>query len=225
MSAFRDENFLPNTFQEITPNVSGNFAQTNRVRLTSQNFETSIDFPIMGIVINKNPIKPGGANIGPIEEFIDNSIDYFSRVLKCFPRKGTRLSVVTTNIMPEMSESKLQHIFKHIISPSPFYVANQPTEWKFGLDSRIPLKIKGKNEIINVLTSMNLIKEKASINPQLQNILPNNRVLVQIDINTFQGKIDPRFDSRSIKEFYKKSVELRQNILSEWEDYLNGTSK
>lgn len=220
LEIFQDKGFLPNTFQELLPNPSGNM-NINRIRMISQNLEWSIEIPSIGIIISKNPLDSKGSNLDTIEDFIDISIEYFSRILNVFPRNGNRLSLLTLQMLPEMPIKKVHKIFNSVIKPSPFYEKNVPNEWRFLLDSRVPIKIHGKQEIFNVNTSMNYVQDFTSDIPQVQKINLNNRIIIQMDINTFQGKIDPRFDLKSTIEFFKESLKLNKKILSEWGDYLD----
>jgi hypothetical protein len=106
MLLFRDENFIPSTFQEISQ--SG--VQT-RIRFSSLNNEWAINFGTDRISIEKNPTDIKGKNLGKIEDFTEYACKLLGRTLSEINKKGNRISLVTTGLLNEMPPERLNKIY------------------------------------------------------------------------------------------------------------------
>ena len=101
MTEFMDKGFIPTVFQEI--NVSNPQPQ-NRFALQSSNNEWRINFASMRIDIEKNPTDFKGNNMGTESDFCNTVKDFYSRILRKYPKKANRLAFVSRFLLNEMSD-------------------------------------------------------------------------------------------------------------------------
>jgi len=217
LSLFQDRGLLPNTYQEIGFLPSA--APQARLRLSSPDNEWVIEFETPRINIEKNAIKPFGANLGPPEEFTRNAIGFLDRILGRFPKKANRLSLVTDGLMGEMPETKLQDLYPRLLVPLDFYEQNPPLNWNSRSVARIFIDLDGNREQLNVITQVNRVHGQFV---EEGNVTPYDRIQVVIDINTYQGNTDPRFQIAAVRAFYPEALKIRERLLSALKERLNG---
>jgi hypothetical protein len=216
LDMFRDNEFLPSTFQEIKDGIAEPRA---RLRLSSQDHEWLIDFNSERIVVNKLGIKAMGANMGTVEEFAKKVVELTKRILGEFPKKGTRLALVTEGLMKEMSAEKLGAIYQRVFRPVPFYGEHSPYEWKSRSVAKIEREINAVQEVLNVICDVNRIHGEFT---KPDGMVDFDRIQVGFDINTHQGNKETRFEIDSAVDFYQKAIELRSDLLSQLEGLING---
>jgi hypothetical protein len=216
LEMFRDKGFLPSTFQEIRlPNPTPEI----RLKLSSPDQEWAIDLDTARLSFTKNSIKPKGINLGTVEGFIRDVIDFCSRLLRRFPKKASRLSLVTEGLMREMQEEELRLIYEKLFKPIPFYQANPSIGWQSRYVARVQENIQGNSELINVVTWINRTRGKLA---DLAGLLPFDRIEIKFDINTFQGNTDTRFGIESVSPFLQSALELRARLIRELEVHFYG---
>jgi hypothetical protein len=223
LDIFRDKEFLPSTFQEISP---GSMELKNRLNLASPNNEWTITIPRDRIIIQKNLLNFNNKNLGTIDDFAKDSLNFFSRILKKFPRTGHRISLLSTMVSDEISDDKMQKIYKNIFNPPGIYKTHHSEEWKANMAIRKPIRIGDKEDDLNVISVLLWLNDNP--NPIQYGILPffdlsvlKNRILIEFDTNTYQGRIESRFNIDSIGEYFIMLAELQKSLLDEWEPVLN----
>jgi len=217
LDSFRDKGFLPNTFQEIEITPTGPRPQV-RLRLSPPDEEWGIEIALNRITFNKSAIKPKGSNMGRVEDFVKEVVDFCGRIQRRFPRKANRLSLVTGGLLREMPEERLQQIYTRLFQPVTFYTENPPVEWELASVARVTLTINSKDEKLNVNTRIKRLQGRLA---QPSGFMPFDRIELLFDINTFQGTREPRFDVEAVSDFFLKAAELRATLLKQMEDYLN----
>lgn len=213
---FRDKGFLPSTFHEIRPPVA---VPMPRLRLLSPDDEWNIDFDSHRIVFQKKGTKPKGSNLGSPENFAKDVVDFCRRILDRFPKKGNRLSLLTEEFLFEMPEERLRRIYTQLFQPIKFYSENQPVEWNFRTVARIPVQINGNDEKLNTITCLDRVQGHLAMPDGIE---PFDRIRVIFDINTFQDNVEARFGMKSVTDFYPTALNVREKLLSELEDHING---
>ncbi len=221
LKLFQDKKFLPNIFQEINP---GSITPENRIGLVSPNNEWIINITRDRIVIQKNLLSFEKPNLGSIDEFAIEAKNFFKRILKEFPRNGTRISLVTTFATKQISDDKMQPIFKSLFMPPEFYSTNDSAEWQSKMVAKIPIRINEKKDMLNVISTLKWVKE----NPILYGLIPlfdlsvlANSVLIEFDINTHQNLKEPRISTSSIEEYFEIIIKTQKTLLNEWEQSFN----
>jgi len=215
LDIFRNEEFLPTTYQEfgVAP------LPQLRLRLSSQQGGWAIDFDSRRISVERNRVTPEAENLGTPQEFVRTATDFFSRILELHPRKGNRLSLVTRELVPELSAEALQGVYERLAVPLDFYRKHHPDKWKLRSIARIPLKCDGHDEIFNVITDVERVE---SVSTREGVLTSSDRIKIGFDMNTFQGNTVPRFEVSSLKPFFKKTLQLREEIIGMLETVING---
>ena len=216
LNIFRDKGFLPTTFQEIGPQSP---ALQVRLRLNSPNNEWGINFASHSIDIEKNPVVAAGKNIGKVEVFVDEVIDFIGRILGHFNKKGHRLSIITSGMLREMSHDRLDLIHNKVFRPMPFYEQTLPFEWNSRSVAQSAINIENHDEKINVITSINRVRGQ-SIEPQ--RVMQFDRIQVAFDINTLAEEDTDRFSVESLKEFFEGALNIRATIIEEIKEIIDG---
>ncbi len=216
LNIFRDKGFLPTTFQEIG---STSPAPQVRLRLSSPNNEWVINFASRRIDIEKNPVSTAGKNIGKVEVFVENAIDFISRIIGHFNRKGNRLSVITSGLLREMSDKKFNEIYNKLFHPLPFYREAVPFEWISRSAARKTIKINDNDEEINVITNINKVRGQFM---EPNRVIPFERIEVAFDINTLAENDKNRFSEESLISFFQGALDVRTAIIKEIKDTYNG---
>ena len=216
LNIFRDKGFLPTTFQEIGPQSP---APQVRLRLNSPNNEWGINFASHRIDIEKNPVLAAGKNIGEIEVFVDEVIDFIGRILGHFNKKGHRLSIITSGMLREMSHDRLDSIYNKLFCPLPFYKQILPFEWNSRSATQSAINLENHDEKINVITSINRVRGQL-IEPQ--RVMQFDRIEVGFDINTLAEENTDRFSVESLKEFFEGALNVRATIIEEIKETIDG---
>ncbi|MBN1570615.1 MAG: hypothetical protein JXA73_22420 [Acidobacteria bacterium] len=216
LQIFREQALLPSTYQQVQ--LGPSLDPQVRLRLSSTRNEWIIEFDIDRITIEKNSIKPLGANMGLLEDFARTSEDYLGRILSLFPRKGTRLSLVTDGLMDQMTEEGLQEVYSRILVPLGYYHNNPPHLWNSRCIARGAIDMAQGQESINVITQVNRVQGKFL----MQGGIGFDRIQVIFDINTFQDNMQPRFDIEAVRAYNTSALQLRETILTDLRERLNG---
>ncbi len=216
LNLFRDKGFLPNTFQEIEITPTGPRPQT-RLRLSPPDETWEIEIAARRINIKKNAVKPKGSNMGTVEDFIKEVVDFCGRIQTGFPRKANRLSLITDGLLREMSKERLEQIYARLFRPVTFYVQNPPIEWELTSVAKVTKTITDSEEKFNVNTRIKRIRGRLT---ETSGIMPFDRIQLLFDINTLPAR-EPRFDIEAVSDFFLKAAELRATLLKQLEEYLN----
>lgn len=214
LNAFRDLELLPTTFIQFSEGK-----RHTRLRMATSTNEWFVDFDVHRINITKNPISHRGSNMGDIGEFSDKARDFVERIHKLFPRAGTRLSLVTKNLLEERDDEQLKNAYRRVLNPSQFYVENPPHDWRARYVSRVSTVLDGNEEQLNVITTISRIQGEFS---DMESVEAFDKLQLEFDINTFQGNRTPRFDPEDLRIFFGKAMELREKLADEVQELLNG---
>lgn len=216
LKMFSDKELLPSTFQEIGPQ---SLTPQVRLRLNSQNNEWGINFATNRIDIEKNPVLPGGKNLGDLRDFVKDVKDFFSRILGQYKKKGNRLSLITAGMLCEMTEEQLSGIYTKLFRPLPFYEETMPFEWNQRCASKYEKQIGSEIEQLNVITNISRIKGQFV---DLERVTQFDRIEVTFDINTAAENDENRFNIEMFDEFLFSAIDVRSRILEQIRGVVNG---
>ena len=189
------------------------------MRLNSPNNEWRINFGSRRIDIVKVAVVPAGKNVGEVEVFVDEVIDFVGRILGHFKKKGHRLSFVTSGMLPEMSSDRIDSIYSKLFLPLPFYKRPLPFEWSSSFASKSATNIEGHDETLNVITS---IKRMSGQFVEPERMVPFDRIEVAFDINTAAEEDTDRFSVESLKEFFQEALKARATIIEQIMELIDG---
>jgi hypothetical protein len=202
MEVFADKGLIPTTFPE---------SSQLRFMLQSTNNEWNIHFGIDRIEITKNATDTKGSNIGTIEQFCADVSGFFTKILNKYPQQASRLALLSSVILKEMSEDMLNGIYEKFFNPIPLYSENKPVEWNSMTVSHIQKEVNSVNEIINFISTINRLNGQLNIN---QEFIPIDRISVILDINTIPNAKN-RFGETEIVYFYKNIPVWHNDLLNE----------
>jgi len=215
IDVFRDKNFIPNTFQEMS--ITSPLPKA-RLRLSTINNEWNIAFATQRIDVDKNQIEPRGSNVGELSDFCSEAIDIFERILKMFNKRANRFTLNTNGLFEEMTEDRLSSIYKKLFRLPKFYDENPPFEWDWRSASRIPIKILDLTDNLNVITIIKRIR--GDISGQ-GGITTFDRLQFAPDINTTDLNTDYRFELAHIKDFLPQALAIHNMLIKQIEEYIN----
>lgn len=215
---FSDIGLLPSTFQEMSP--AGINLQP-RIRLNSQTGEWIINIGSSRIDIEKNAINNSGDNLGEIEDFVNQSIDFLDRIFSHFKKKASRLTLSTRGLLREMNLEELNDVYSKFFVPTKFYNDARPFEWSQSNAAQIgPIPIgKVVEDYINVISVLSRVRGNlldGTVTTQF------DRIEIAFDINTIADNTDPRYDSQDLRPFFDAALNFRREILIQYESAING---
>lgn len=208
ITEFADKELVPGTFQEIGPT-----GVMERFNLKDSKGMWNIEFSSSRIDIIKTNSNIGVTEMGSVEEFRDQVFKIVDIIFNKYPRKANRLAFVTTHITNELSQKQFSVIFNKLFNPIPTYKKNDRTEWGARMVSRISKGFNNITELHNFISEINRIKGNLNIKSSIKNI---ERLQIKLDINTFQGNTDYRFEVNDIKAFYNEAISWERNLKEEY---------
>lgn len=214
LNAFRAEELLPATFVEI-----GGVAPGNRLRLASSSNEWLVDIDQNRVQVLKNPVELGGKNMGDLDDFARSAHDYINRILTLYPRRGTRLSLVTKNLLAEAEGCSPDEALRRFTVPLRFYEGNPPVDWQVRMTSRVPTRIGTDEDLLNVIAIVS--RERGRFVGQ-GSVEDFDGLCLHFDINTYQGNQNERFSIDDLEEFLGSAQEFRANLCEQVREVLHG---
>jgi len=214
LNAFRTEELLPGTFLEF-----GRAGPETRLRLASSNNEWLIDFEQSRIQVLKNPVKLGGKNMGDLDEFARSAHQFIGRILETHPRQGTRLSLVTKNLLTIPEGTSPEEALDRFAVSLPFYQENPPVDWQARMTSRVPTRIGTSEDLFNVITILS--RERGRFIDQ-GSVEEFDGLCLLFDINTYQGNQNARFSIGDLDEFLGLAQQLRRDLCEQVRTVLHG---
>ena len=216
LQIFRDENLIPNTFQELNPTTP---KPQVRLRLSTPNNEWAITFATNRIDVTKNPTDPKGSNRGTPDDFCSDAIGFFTKIGNQFPKKANRLALVTNQLLEEMTEEKLSSVYIKLFNSPRFYKDNPPYEWNWRSVSEIPVQISDLKDNHNAITIINRVQGDMTYP---QGITVFDRLQLSLDINTSRKKTESRFDITHIKDYFQQVHKIHESLSSQIMEYIDG---
>ena len=204
---FKDWNLLPSTVQSLQLNNIQPLSTVMQLQLISPKRDLIIDFePIRyNIKFNAVPEKP----VPAIEEFslkVSKIINLLNRIT---PYKANRLSFVTRCFCKKMSIKEIDSVNSKIFNLPTLFKDNIPVEWSTRQIIRKEIAFNGKKELINIILDIN--KVQLLTLEGIKNI-PEDRIELGFDINTYQLNQSQRFDSDDVTPFISSAEKIMKEI-------------
>ena len=139
------------------------------------------------------------------KEFLETAQDIQKRLLKHYKVTGSRIAYIINFCREDSEEVKNKLLNDHL------YKYSESFEWGARNAVRENFSINGKEEVINIVTSINFYPENLKITIG-SNTIEIGGVMYNLDINTVPENIQTRVDENFISEFYKKALELSNKI-------------
>ncbi len=214
MKAFSFLNLIPTTIQEFIP---PNPNPVNRLSFKSSDEVWGIQFGGNRIDIEHLNQNIGVVSMLAIDNFIKDVKIIIDIISTQFPRKHNRMALVTRYLLPEMEESKFKKSFLKLSNPIPYYSDKDAVDWNSRIVSRVPVKIGEHDETLNVICQVNRLTGNMKSNSTLE---PVDRIELHIDLNTYQGVVDFRFDLSDILSFIDYAKSLEEELRTQYKTIL-----
>lgn len=209
LDMFKDRGLLPTTFQEIG---SQGLSPVPRLRLNSPNNTWNVNFGTRRIDVVKSLKVGRPESLGSLEEFVKESSLYLRRILEHYKKQASRLAMLTSGMLREMSVGELESVYEKMNKALPFYAECPPFEWNTRAAALLEDSIGGKEEEIFIISNVN----RVSGTSQTQgNAVIFDKIEVAFDINTSPKNTQVRFCPDSLDEFLKIALQQRSRILDE----------
>lgn len=204
---FSDKELIPGTFQEIGPG-----GVSERFNLKDTNGVWSIEFNSNRIDIIKVNSNIGVTELSSIDDFVKEVKNISEIILNKFSRKAHRLALVNTYIIMDLDNKDYSRVFTKLFNPIPTYKNNDRSEWGSRMVSRIENTFGDKKELHNVITEINRLKGNLNIKSNTENV---ERIQAKLDINTYQGNSEPRFDFADMVSFFDQTAKWQNSLKEE----------
>lgn len=211
---FSGRKLLPTAYQEL-----GAQGVRMRLRLQTADNEWVADLDHHRIDLQKNATSPGADNLGSLPEFFLEAREIIGGVLKVFSVKGSRLAVVTSAWLRDLSAEALKRAYVCLFNPLPYYVESPPTAWNSRSVARVPVTLGGRDETMNAILTTDRAQRRFLFDPSEP---PFESIQVEVDINTYQGDTETRFTGDSLPEFLDCAMGLRKQVLVQLRERLDG---
>lgn len=134
--------------------------------------------------------------------------DIQKKLLQFYNISGNRISYVVNSCKTDQKE--IDEIKNKVVS-NYFYKSENTFEWSSRSAIKEKFNIKGIDEEINVITSLNYNPNRLKI-VMGKNALEIYGLMYNIDINTSPNNMQTRIDDKFIDEFYEQAINLIKNI-------------
>ena len=211
---FSDRRLLPSTYQEFSARGA-----RMRPRVQSADGEWSADLDHNRIDLQKNATSEGGDNLASLPQFCREAHEIVAGLLKVFSVKGNRLALVTSASLRDLSDEALKGAYARLFNPLPYYQESLPVAWNSRSVTRVPVSLGGRDEIMNVILTADRAQRRFVFDASQP---PFESIGVEVDINTYQGNTETRFAADSLPEFLDCAMELRNQLLLQLRERLDG---
>ena len=216
VKAFQDKEFIPGTFHEM-PSPAG--PPQTRLRMSSSNNEWQLNFGSKRVQIAKNMLDQRGSNLGSVSDFCSDALDLYGRVFNIIKKKASRLAVVTTFLLKEMTLNELQKAYLNLFHTTRSYAETPPIEWNWRSANRQSLDLDGFTDKINISTTAERVKGEISAPSGLA---PLDRIRIRLDLNTIPENTENRFSMGHLAAFLNQIPGLHDSRLNEITELISG---
>lgn len=213
LNEFQDWSLLPTTVPGFQLNGDQGLNQVMQLQLISEKKDLVINFEPQRYNIQFNSIP--GKEILKIEECSEKIFRIITTLNRLVPYKATRLSVVTKSICKKMSLEEINHINENLFSLPKIFNENHPVEWNTRQVIRKEINIKDRVELINIVFDIGKIQ---ILSLQEGHGVPEDRIELGFDINTYQANLAQRFSPEYIIPFINETVRIQNEIEKEMKD-------
>lgn len=176
-------------------------SRNNNINIQISNDRINIVKPVQ--------IDENGNKVNYIEnDFMMIVKDIQKKLLQFYNISGNRISYVVNSCKTDQKE--IDEIKNKVVS-NYFYKSENTFEWSSRSAIKEKFNIKGIDEEINVITSLNYNPNRLKI-VMGKNALEIYGLMYNIDINTSPNNMQTRIDDKFIDEFYEQAINLIKNI-------------
>ena len=132
--------------------------------------------------------------------------------LKKVGKHGTRLALVTTVMLREMTPAEFKEAYRRLFAAPDFFVEQEPFEWNWRSAARVERSVGPRMETFNVIGRIGRFNGQLQIGPD---VMPLDRIQVEIDINTIPDADETRFGGEHLDPFFAEAITLHDGVQNE----------
>jgi hypothetical protein len=191
-----------------------------RLRLQTADNEWAVDLDGHRIDVHKNLTSTTTENLGPLEDFCRDASQLVARVSRVLAvSKGHRLALVTKTWLRDLTSNGMEQAYACLFNPLPYYEAFTPGAWNLRTVARVPISVGGTDEKANVILTADRAERRFLFDATQP---PFESIQVEVDVNTYHANTETRFTPESLPEFLGHAVELREVLLKQFRERVNG---
>jgi len=213
MSKFNEFEVIPNVMDEFRIEIKNNIPSqklAKRLQLISSKNKLVVNFFQNNITVETQPQMDMEDEVAEkiIEDFITDAKKILAISLGIVGKRSNRISLVTTYL----DESNVNNQYVKYVKPDSFFEGKEVFEWNIRSAVREELDISGKNEILNIISTIS--RTKGIIGNNLPTPTNNqfDGVLNEIDINTIPENNTDRIDGDFVNSFYDYAILKKKEI-------------
>ncbi len=210
LTNLKDDAFIPGTVDlAVLDAVTRKISTDSRIQMMSQDKVWSIVFLEDRIDFNYN-YQEKTISLKKVDEFYQNVKGLVEKVFRVFPdTKGNRIAFNGKVLLNEMTDEQILSFMNKFSSPLSIYNETRIEEWAVRFNTLKDIEWKEKIETCNCITEISKIIRMGDVE--------ENRIIISIDVNTIQQKLDYRFQYNDILDFAEKAEIIVNNIINEIE--------
>ena len=205
MTIFNGENFMPASFQEFSMNMVPP-KMDNRISLINKDGVTiNIGNSRIDLIVAYN--EQGKYKDMDITEITTKAIEMLNKLLREFNKTCNRIALNTMQILSSDESRNVIQKYDGMEQIIKYYNENKPFEW----NQRFVAKkhCEKISEEINVITNINKTKGQLANN---NSVILFDGIMLQFDINTLPDKLNYRFGTKEVQEFFESVISEKEKI-------------
>lgn len=212
LELFKDEGFIPNTIQEISPK-----GPVFRLRMSSQDNRWNIVF--LSKQINVEQVGVPQKTGKEVDDFLSKAKNIIEKTLGYLKQKSNRLAFIVNAILEDKTQVELENFYNRIFIPLPTHKSNPPFEWNNRSVSRNTISIVGASEDVNIITEIYRMKGQMNDDGKITEM---DRAHLSYEFNTAPDNKETRFGASEIDVFLGIAKENYCKISKELGAIING---
>ena len=172
--------------------------------------------------VTMQPVSEAAVEMKDFPAFIKKSSNILQILVEHFRRKGTRLACLKEGLYKvNVQENEASEIASKLFKFPPLYEKNNPFEWEWRCVSKIEREFGGiveqTNNLLKILRARGNFVLTTKDNSMKKTF---DGIQIDLDINTTQDDISPRFDIGAIESFFSSVIEWHALFENQVADYL-----
>lgn len=213
MDGIKQYSLLPSTITNKNIDVNTNkIISENRIAFTSedQTFNFRINNDRIDFNYNKNmQVKDNEEYKSFIEEKIQYLKGISSKLIDIFDIKSNRFAINTNILGQNIINNKEKDYFIKNIIPFEYYKEKNVIEWSYSSTARDKMVISGRDELLNIITTLSLVTN--TINSE-------KRLICHFDINTLQSNEYKFTKNDDINDFFEGAKSILIKLFENFKD-------
>lgn len=170
--------------------------------------------------------QAGGIDLGDFSEFCDQADKLITLLSDIFQKVPHRLALIREGFL-NRQESEVNQIAQRLLTLPPVFKDKNLIEWDWRVSAQVKREFGSLSEDLNTI---GIIKRVNATRTLASDTLPApteniSLIRVDVDINTWQLDLSPRFKPEVVTDFFKQGVSWHSEFESQLLDLINGRAQ